>query len=272
MTNESSQLTLKELARREAAGEDSFELLAEAGLSPEEIDAIRSEIQEFSRYSETISDWVRSGDPAADWAILFMPVTFPAPDGAPEADPRLAALRRILDRMPGQPIHRKRWEANRDALITACTDLGVEVEDLAEYRGWEVAREAVGRLTPGEVREASEYAMRRFRSSLSRLIRDDLLPGHDWKNSRRRSVSYEETFIDEALMDEAYSAVEARSEIEALFDRAGLSEYETQVLALDRDGHSAAEIAEELERPSAGAIYEAKRSALSKLRSAIPSD
>jgi len=88
----------------------------------------------------------------------------------------------------------------------------VRVDELAEARGWEAVGQAVGGLTPAEVQKGPKGAMKGFWRALQRLICDDLLPGHDWKHSRRSQVATPEEAPPSALLheDERYAAVRAR--------------------------------------------------------------
>jgi len=258
-----NQPSVRQLIVREQAGEDPGDLLREA-VGPEEAEHVRDALRRLGDAITPFVKWLRSGDPAADWCIVLLPHT-------PTEDQRLAALRRILSRMKGPPIHPARWRANRVALVSACEDLGVRVDELAEARGWEAVGQAVGGLTPAEVQKGPKGAMKGFWSALQRLICDDLLPGHDWKHSRRRQVATPEEAPPSALLheDERYAAVRARAEVDALLDRAGLTDYQAEVLALERDGLTTAEIAAALDR-SESAVRRARSDALAKVRQATP--
>ena len=120
--------TIRDLVEREEAGEDPEALLeallAEGGASAELVEGIREAGRQIGEELERIDAWTRSGDPRADWAIIWL-------WGSSEAD-RLAALRRILDRIKGPPIYPLRWAANR-----------------AEAAAWPAIRELTAHLTAG---------------------------------------------------------------------------------------------------------------------------
>lgn len=231
------------------------------------IQRVRSRLRQLPRYE--LAEWIRERDPAADWGYVLGVFV----QAATEADfqrERLEALRRILGRMRGPALYPKRFKANLNAVVTACEDLGATIADLAEARGWEAVSEAVGSFTPAEVRDAPDEAMTRFRAALQRLICDDLLPGHDWKQARRRSSPLSEAETH-AIEDEALAAAEVAEELDALATRAGLTAYQGQVLRLYRTGFSNREIAEQLDKSEA-AIRRVLSDARAKMRTVARSE
>ena len=137
--------TIRDLVEREEAGEDPEALLeallAEGGASAELVEGIREAGRQIGEELERIDAWTRSGDPRADWAFIWL-------WGSSEAD-RLAALRRILDRIKGPPIYPLRWAANRDRFLDALEDLGTTVANRAEAAAWPAIRELTAHLTAG---------------------------------------------------------------------------------------------------------------------------
>lgn len=205
--------------------------------------------------------WLRSDDPAADWGVVMLP------DFTEEE--RLSSLRRILDRMKGEPLHPKRWHANREALVAASEDLKVRIDELAEARGWEAVDRALSGLTPCETREAPKKVMARFRRALQKLVCDDLLPGRDWSQSESRATPLSDAPTE--ALEEAYAGTRARIRIEQLIDAADLSSYKRSILDLALRGHSNSEIAEDLGR-SETAIRRARSDAYQKIRAVEEGD
>lgn len=80
-----------------------------------ELEAIRANLVMNVAHLSWLERWLKSGDPAADWGIAMLPVDFSEWE-------REAAVRRILGRLEGPPIHPERWRANRDALVAECEE------------------------------------------------------------------------------------------------------------------------------------------------------
>lgn len=271
---------LDDVFARLQAGESPRSVLADAGLSEEQIEdvelalrqiadaspgersAVRGQLAVQASGLAWLERWLRSDDPAADWGVAMLP------DFTDEE--RLAALRRILGRMKGEPLHPRRFEANREALLAAAEDLDVRIDELAEARGWEAVAEALEGLTPRETRDAPGEVMRRFRGALQRLVCDDLLPDRDWGAAESRSRPLESA-PPEAVQEEVHAATRTRIEVEQLIEAAGLSTYKRTILDLALRGYSNAEIADQLDR-SRGAIRRARSDAYAKIRDVERSD
>lgn len=155
-------------------------------------------------------EWVQGGTQAADWWVLV--------SGFMGATERLHALRSILERMEGPPIDPKRWAVNRDILQSALEDLGMEVRQLAEARGWEAVDEVVSATLTQSVdytdpeNTASEGAMRAFQRALTRLICEDLLgPGWRRHQCRETALPQEPPWVAEEVgaVEVAWRATEA---------------------------------------------------------------
>lgn len=267
---------ITETRERLEAGEDPASVLADFGVSEEETRRILTGIREASQEERValranltvgaswlvwLENWLRSGEASADWGIIMLPLDFSEGD-------RLDALRRILERMDGPPVHPAKWRQNRDALVTALEDMGVRVEQLAEARGWEAVREAVGHLTPHETREQTPEVVRSFRSALERLVGEDLL-GPGW----RKKTVQEAVPLDPSVLgpveDEMFAAIDTRREVDALLDGADLTAGERDVLELARDGYENREIAERLGR-TYDAVRRARSDGIRKIRDTLP--
>lgn len=271
---------LENVFARLEAGESPRAVLEDAGLSEEEIEDFEAALRQIADASPRergavraqlaiqasgfawLERWLRSDDPAADWGVAMLP------DFSDEE--RLAALRRILGRMKGEPLHPRRFEANRDALLAAAEDLEVRIDELAEARGWEAVAEALEGVTPRETRRATDEVMRRFRQALQRLVCEDLLPGRDWAKGEGRTRPLDDAPSD-AVQEEVHAATRTRVRVEQLIEAAGLSAYKRAILSLALQGFSNAEIAEELDR-SRSAIRRARSDAYEKIREVEKTD
>lgn len=232
-----------------------------ADLGREIHEGLRAPFGRLAISAREFSDWLESGDPAADYIIAMLPVSY-------TEDERLAALRRILHRI-GPPPSQQKWNRNREVFLAALDDLGTDVHGnpytrmrFAEQLGLPVVRETIGDLTPGEVRQLADTVEKSFRRTLDRWFRDGLLPEYDWKENRRREVS--DSVLDKAQQEMAFNDGPTNLEVEELL--AVLTDYEEQVLKLDRQGYSDREIADQLETSE-----QAISSALSRVRKKIKS-
>jgi len=239
-------LTLAEMTRRRARGEPLPPGVERALRDAErQVTAALADFAERLRSALTaaLSDveaWLRSGEPAADWALLVMPDV----SGAEYVD----AAHRILGRIKGSPIYRKRWRDNLSRLRLAAENLKPPVTPKAaaaasaKHNSWQAAIETVQRvqlaeMSVPEIRAGHDDLIRQFRVALSRLIMDDML-GADW---RRRAVegqqlatqeqwraaakkgSRREAGLEDANAGNEWLRVEARMALERVGEAAGLS-------------------------------------------------
>lgn len=247
--------TLRDMIERERAGEDPVEIMREAGYTDAQIDGWRAAMAKCGEALQRLAEWVESADPRADWLRLWLPVSYTERE-------RLDALRRILDRLHGPPIHPRRWAENRERFMDALADLGVTVAELADARGWDAARTITDDLTPSEAAAAHDDLVRALRSNLERLICDDLL-GPGW---RRKATVNLEHVAD--VGSEPWAALETHITLDALMGGAGLTAGERAALDMDRQGYSTREIADALDTTEV-AVRRRRSDAGKKIRGAF---
>lgn len=249
---------LDELARWFGAGQRLFD---PDGIAAD-VERSNSVIAEL----EDLDTWLRSGAPEADWGMLMLPFDFPE-------DQRLKAMGRILARL-AKPIHSKRWRANRKDLVAAFEDLGLRVGEVHESTAWLALMEAgIEELTVRETRNSEDGAMRRFRRKLQEILCDELLPGHDWKNSKRRNADI--SAVESArtskggwtVEDEALVASSARADVALLIERAGLTALERDSLEAYLRVHHWPDAARELQVDE-GTMRQRKSTIMKKLKRA----
>jgi hypothetical protein len=264
--------TIAELRALAAAGATPEELLAAAGVAPEHIPDVLEDARrklailehfqpgyidaEMQRI-EDVDARLRSGEPAADWGIILLGSDYSERE-------RAEALARILDRMAGPPIHFKRWRVLRDAVA----EQGMEMSGIIERDGLLAAVEAVGKMTPAETfaDAGDDTAMKRFRAALQRLACDEL-PGWDWAAGKSREAPLHDDV--RAIEDEALARVDARADVELLVERASLTPGERDVVVLDLEDLSTAEIAQRLDTTE-DAVRRRRSDARRKIRSTLP--
>lgn len=126
-------------------------------------------------------DWLNSGDPAADWGIVLWAERFSDRE-------RLDALSRIRGRTKGPPIYPKRWAANEDRLVAALDELNESVVVLAISPAWAAVDEVVKNQSPMDVILDAKRSLKKFHSTLSRLLCEDLLGG-DWRRNEQKRTN-----------------------------------------------------------------------------------
>lgn len=218
----------------------------------------RAALRRLPRFER--ADWIAGGSPAADWLLalgLF--------DESEEE--RLAAVRRILDRA-GPTIDRVRWLAYEAEFVAALDALSTSVRKLAEARAFEgEATRAVGEYTPADMRDdpaLDERALRRLRAALDRRVSEDLL-GPAWR--RDREGRHPAVDLAAAEKDAEVSSLERAIMMTLVYDGARLTSGEREVLELDAEGYSTAEIADSLDTSKA-AVRRRRSDARRKLREA----
>jgi hypothetical protein len=197
-----------------------------------------------ARFRANLVAWLRSGEPAADWALFVMR------DVSDEG--HLAACHRILGRLRGLPIHPKRWTRYGRRLMAAAEDHEhavadrrrpprVTLQENARHNSWEAVRAVVERVQLDdwdipEVRAGHTDLLRKFRNELTSLIMADLL-GPSWRrHDAREAIEYAEERSVPVTPQERADACAIRRAEEAAVAPDELAELEVALRALARLG------------------------------------
>lgn len=233
-------------------------------------DGIKESLGTGAERARELLEWVRSGDPIADWVVPMLALDLSDRE-------RMHALERITSRLGSRPIHPARWRANRRAITEAADALGVSVAALGLQTSWAAVHEAIADLTVRELRLGEGEAIARFRRALERLVCSELLPNHDWGRSERRPEVPVNDSVLGASLDPALEQIleESPSEVwAALRGQVALTQAEEALcdafLHVAEDGGSWADAARQLgiEQP---AMRQRKSALLRKLKQAAGS-